>query len=73
MGVFAFFCINSIIAALLWQEVPWATWPALLFPIVGGLALLTTTIIRGKGKWIDYTILFLDMIMVYLAVQKFFI
>jgi len=61
MGVLAFAFINLIIALLLWQELGWAKWLALAFPAIGGLGLCTTTIFKGKGTWIDYIILILDI------------
>jgi len=61
VGVLAFVFINAIIAVLLWQGVSWAIWLALAFPLIGGLALLFTTIIPGKGGWIDYLILLFDI------------
>lgn len=73
MGVLAFVFINAIIALLLWQNMDWAKWPALIFPSVGGLGLLGTTIIQGKGTWIDYVILVLDIVVIGLVLSQFFI
>jgi len=61
MGVLAFVFINAIIAVLLWQGIAWSKWLALVFPAIGGLGLLFTTILKGKGTWIDFIILFLDI------------
>lgn len=66
-GVLAFVFINALIAILIWQGLAWAKWLALIFPAVGGLALLFTTILRGKGTWIDYVILILDIIIISLV------
>ncbi|WP_044213108.1 hypothetical protein [Flammeovirga sp. OC4] len=68
-GVMAFVFINAIIAILLLQNVDWAKWLALIFPSLGGFGLLITTIIKGKGTWIDYIILLLDSTIVGLSLN----
>ena len=70
-GVLAFVFINAIIAVLIWQEFAWAKWLALIFPVVGGTALLITTILRGKGTWIDYLILILDIVIIGMVLKSF--
>lgn len=72
-GVLVFVFINAIIAALLWQGISWAKWPALIFPSVGGLALLLTTIIKGEGTWIDYFILLLDIAIIGIVLTTYFL
>ena len=72
MGVLAFVFINILIAILLWQRFEWAKWVAIVFPIVGGLGLLFTTILKRKGIWIDYTIFVLDIVIVGLVLYNFF-
>jgi hypothetical protein len=64
LGVLAFVFINFIIAFLLWQEFDWSKWLALIFPAVGGLGLLATTILKGKATRIDYVILIFDIAIV---------
>lgn len=72
-GVLGFVFINAIIAVLLYLTFGWVKWLALAFPLIGGLALLTTTILRGKGTWIDYVILVLDIIIVGLVLKYYFL
>jgi len=68
-GVLAFVFINALIALLFWQGLNWAKWLAFIFPAVGGLALLFGTILKGKGTWIDYVILALDIVIVSLVLN----
>lgn len=70
MGVLVFVFINAGIAALLWQGFTWAKWLALAFPLIGGLGLLFTTILKKKGTWIDYIILVLDIFIVALVLMS---
>ena len=72
-GVFAFVFINTIIAILLWLNLEWVKWLAIIFPSIGGLGLLTTTILKGKGTWIDYVILILDIAIVGLVLNNYFL
>ena len=72
MGVLAFVFINALIALLLWQGLSWAKWLVLIFPAVGGLGLLITSILKGKGTWIDYLILVLDIAIVGLVLKQYF-
>ncbi len=69
LGVLVFVFINGAIAGLLWQEIAWATWPAIIFPAIGGLGLLFTTILKGKAIWIDYLILVLDITIISLLTR----
>jgi len=71
MGVLAFVFINALIAVFLWQSLEWAKWLALIFPTVGGLGLLMTTILKRKGTWIDYVILILDIAIVGLVLNHY--
>jgi len=71
-GVLVFAIINAAIALLLWQGIDWAKWLALAFPIIGGLGLLTVTILKGKGTWIDYIILVLDIVIITLVLNYYF-
>ena len=71
MGVLAFVFINAAIALLFWQNISWAKWPALVFPAIGGLGLLLSTIIRGKGTLIDYIIFLLDVVIVFLVLKNY--
>lgn len=71
MGVLIFVFINVLIVILLWQGLSWAKWTALIFPIIGGLGLFTTTILKGKGIWIDFIILVLDIVIVGLVLNHF--
>lgn len=73
MGVLAFVFINFIMALLLWQRLDWAIWLALIFPTFGGLGLLVTTIRKGKGTWIDYAILVLDITIVALVLNYYIV
>ena len=68
-GVLVFVFINVIIAFLLWQVMYWAKWLALIFTALGALGLLFTTIFKGKGTWIDYLILILDVVIVVLTIK----
>jgi len=68
-GVLAFVFINAAIAALLSFNIEWAKWLALAFPAIGGLGLFVTTIVKGKGTWIDYMILILDIVLVALIIK----
>jgi len=71
-GVLAFVFINAIVAVLLWQGIDWAKYLALIFPLLGGLGLLFTNILKGKGTWIDYLILALDVALVVLIINYIF-
>lgn len=71
-GVLVFVFINAIIALLLWQGFSLAKWVALIFPLIGGFGLLTTTILKGKGTWIDYVILILDIVIIILSCSRLF-
>jgi len=51
----------------------WAKWLALAFPTIGGLGLLTTTILQGKETWIDYLILILDIAVFALVLKHYII
>ena len=70
-GVLVFVFVNAIIAFLLWQQFDWAKWLALIFPFLGGLALLIGTIAKGRAKWIDYVIIVLDVSVICLVFLKF--
>lgn len=70
MGVLAFAFINAMIAFSLWQGFTWVKWLALAFPLIGGLGLLLTTILKKKGTWIDYIILTLDILIVTLMLKN---
>jgi len=70
-GVAAFVVINLALAVILGLGFAWAKWPVLLFPLIGGLGLLLTTIIKGKGTWIDYVILILDIAIVGLVLNHY--
>jgi len=70
-GVLVFVFVNAIIAILLWQGMDWAKWLALGFPALGGIALLTTTIFKGKGTWIDFVILVLDIAIIGLVLKHY--
>jgi len=72
-GVLGFVFINLIIAILLSFEFDWAKWPALIFPLIGGMGLLITTILKGKGTFIDYLIFVLDVITIFLVLRYFFL
>lgn len=72
-GVLVFVFINALLALLLWQKLSWAKWLALIFPAIGGLGLITTTISKGKGTWIDYVILILDIAIVGLILKHYFL
>jgi len=64
IGVLAFAGINAALAIVTLADISWAYWPALAFPSIGGVALTATTIVPGKGKPIDLTILALDVVTV---------
>lgn len=70
MGVLLFVFINAAIAVLLLLGFAWAKWLALAFPLIGGLGLLLTTILKKKGTWIDYIILMLDIFIVTLILKN---
>lgn len=70
-GVLVFVFINAIIAYLLWKDIEWAKWVAVIFPILGGIGLLMTTIMKGKGQWVDYLIFILDIVIVYLVLNLY--
>jgi len=70
VGVLAFVFINALIAFLLWQGNNWAKWLVLIFPLIGGLGLLVTTILKNKGTWIDYIILILDALIIFLILKN---
>ena len=70
-GVLAFVFINATIVLLFWQGLTWAKWLALIFPTVGGLALLFGNILKGKETWIDYLILALDIVIVGLVLNYY--
>jgi len=72
-GVLAFVFINGIIALLLLLGINWVNWLAIIFPLIGGLALLFTTILKGKGTLIDYIILILDVWIIILLYFKMFV
>jgi len=72
-GVLVFVFLNAIIACLLYLNISWIKWLALIVPIIGGMGLLLTTIIKGKGSLIDYIILILDILIIYFVLTKFFL
>jgi len=72
-GVLVFVFINALIALFLWQDLSWTKWFALIFPTIGGVGLLTTTILKGKGAWIDYVILILDIVIIGLVLNYYFL
>jgi len=72
-GVLAFVFINALIALLIGLGFSWAKWPAIAFPAIGGLALFFTTLIQGKGGWIDYVILALDILIISLVLTLYFL
>ena len=55
-----FVLIYTLFGILIWQDVSWVKWPALVIPVLGLLALLLTSIFKGKGQFIDYFIAILD-------------
>ena len=55
-----FVLIYPIFGILIWQGIDSIKWPALVVPILGLLALLFTSIFKGKGQFIDYFIAILD-------------
>ena len=57
-----FVLIYPLFGILIWQGIDWVKWPALVIPILGLLALLLTSITKGKGQFIDYFIAILDTI-----------
>lgn len=70
-GVFVFIFVNAILAGLLWLGMAWAPWLVVACAIIGGVGLLTTTLIPKKGTWIDFVILLLDMSIIGLAYASF--
>jgi len=65
-GVLAFVFINAIIAVLFFLDYDWSKWLALAFPAIGGLGLLMTSLVKGKGTLVDYIIFALDVALVIL-------
>ncbi len=57
-----FVLLYILFGILIWQGVGWVKWPALVIPILGLLALLLTSISKGKGQFIDYFIAILDAV-----------
>ncbi len=66
-GVLLFVVINAVLAVLVGLDLSWAKWPAVAFPLFGGLGLTATTIRPGKGTPIDFAILGLDITTVVLV------
>lgn len=71
-GILGFAILNTGIAYLLWQGFDWAKWFALILPIIGGAGLFSTSIIKGKGRWIDYLIFLIDVVIVYFVATTLF-
>ena len=67
------YIINAIIAFLIYSQLSWAKWLAVFFPTLGVSALLISTILKGKGAFIDYIILLLDVLIIFLTIKHFFI
>mgnify|MGYP000515673177 CR=1 FL=1 len=63
--------INTFISLLFWRQIVWVKWLAIIFPTVGGLRLLVTTILKNKGTWIDYIILILDVLVLFLVLKNY--
>lgn len=70
IGVLAFVFINAAIGLLLFFNVSWSIWLALIFPAIGVLALLFGTLFKGNGKLIDYIILILDIVIIIMVIPK---
>jgi len=70
-GVATFIGINLALSVIIGLGFAWAKWPVLIFPLIGGLGLLLTTVVKGKGSWIDYIILFLDVAIVGIVLNHY--
>lgn len=73
IGVLIFAFINTSLALLFSYRIEWAKWPALIFPLLGGSLLVFTTILKGKGTWIEYVLLLLDIGIIITVLTKFII
>ena len=63
-GVLAFVFIDAILGVMLFTGPDWAQYLAIIFPALGGIALMTQ-IMRGEpADWIDYSIIALDVLVV---------
>ena len=67
-----FVLIYPIFGILIWQCIDWVKWPSLVIPILGLLALLFTSILKGKGQFIDYFIAILDTVIPILVLLYLF-
>lgn len=67
-----FVLIYPLFGILIWQGIGWVKWAALVIPILGLLALLSTSITKGKGQLIDYFIAILDTIIPILVFMYLF-
>jgi hypothetical protein len=72
LGVLGFIFINIVLALLFWQDVSWAKWLGLIFPAIGGLGLFFSTLIKGRGTWIDCFILILDILIIGFILTTYF-
>ena len=69
-AVFAFAIINAVLVILIKAGFPWARYLALLFPLIGGIALLTQLSKSNSPRWMDYTILLLDALIIVLILYS---
>ena len=67
-----FVLLYPLFGLLIWLGISWVKWPALIIPILGLLALLLTSILKGKGQIIDYFIAVLDTVIPVLVFLYFF-
>jgi len=72
-GVAGFIFINAVLALILGLGFSWAKFPVLIFPAIGALGLLFTTIFKGEGTLIDFTILILDILIIGLTLKFYFL
>lgn len=66
--VFAFAIINLLLVFFLKMGYPWARYLAIIFPLIGGIGLLTQLSKSTSPKWMDYTILLLDALIIVLLI-----
>lgn len=59
-GALAFVLINALLAALFTRSLIWARYLAIVFPLIGGIGLLTQLKSSKIPKWINYAILIVD-------------
>ena len=67
-----FVLIYPIFGILIWQGIDWVKWPASVIPVLGLLALLFTSIFKGKAQFIDYFIAILDTVIPILVLMYLF-